>query len=317
MEEIVREQFSYSKIDCYKQCKFKYKIKYIDKHYISGSSIALEYGTLVHGIEEEIANKIKNNEVIDYVELKTKFLISALDIEKKFPEDYNSEDKSGRTYRDKTYFYLRTGIYRLENYIKSHDGFEIVGAEIEFKVDYDPIHFFYGKIDRLIYDNINNKYIIHDIKTYSVPMESKDLATPLQMVVYTMAIKTMYNVDESQIICEYDLPLCDIIQRGGSNGYMNRGKNKLDQLFTGIIDDDFTPTPTPLCAWCEYSTTNKNATDEGKLLCPYHSNWTREHKNFSVANSWEGMENHTRIFEEYQRNNMKGTDNNGKPEPSI
>ena len=124
-----KEKFSYSKINTYEGCPFKFKLRYVDKNFFSGDSLATEYGTLVHETEEAIGNAIRTNQQINYEELKNNFAIRAEELKNKYPNDYVAVDKSGRNYDDKTYFYLYHGIYRLENFMKEHPTYEIVGIE--------------------------------------------------------------------------------------------------------------------------------------------------------------------------------------------
>ena len=51
-EEPKYENCSYSKLGVYEQCPFKFKLRYIDKHYVSSDSIATEFGTAAHQAEE-------------------------------------------------------------------------------------------------------------------------------------------------------------------------------------------------------------------------------------------------------------------------
>ena len=144
-----------------------------------------------------------------------------------------------------------------------------------------------------------------DIKTYAVPVESKNLATPLQFVIYTLAMKSLYNVDDTDISCSYDLPFCDIIQEAGTKGYMKRGTTKLNELLHAIFSQDFTPKPTPLCHWCEFCPTNPDIKEEAKFLCPYYSLWTRENKTHQVASTWKGLENHDAVLLEYKNQQIQ------------
>lgn len=160
------ERYSYSKIDVYKQCKFKFKLRYLDKHYIFNANIAVEFGTAIHQAEEAIALAIKNNQQIDYPTLKNKFIIKNHELSQKYPE-YNLPDgKIGnRTYRDKMYEYLEHGIYRLENFMKANPTYKIVGIEQKFDFPYNDKYSFNGSIDRVILDESTGRYIIQDIKS--------------------------------------------------------------------------------------------------------------------------------------------------------
>ena len=129
------DKFSYSKISCYKQCGFKYLIKYKEKNHIYSANIATDFGSLIHSIEEDIATSIQSEQPINYTKLKNKFIIESRKIAQKYPTDFFSQDKSGRTYQEKMYIYLDSAIYRLENYLKCHPELRIIG--IEQKFDYD------------------------------------------------------------------------------------------------------------------------------------------------------------------------------------
>ena len=106
------ERFSYSKIDTFAQCGFRYKLRYLDKHFVDTSGLATELGTAIHETEETIANTIKAKEPIDYTNLKNNLILKSIELEHKYSDTFFTEDKSGRTSRDKIYEYLSSGIYR-------------------------------------------------------------------------------------------------------------------------------------------------------------------------------------------------------------
>lgn len=292
------EKFSYSKIDIFSQCGFKYKLRYVDKHFVDTSGLATELGTAIHETEETIANRIKAKEPINYIHLKNKLLLTLCELEHKYATSFQERDKSGRTPKLKIFGYLSSGIYRLEKFLMANNHLEVVATEKEFNFTYNNV-VFHGFIDRILYDHHNKKYIVQDIKTYAVPVDKKNLTTPLQFVIYTLAMKELYGISEDQVTCSYDLPFCDIIQPAGTAGYMSRGTKKLDELLQGINDQEFAPNPSPLCHWCEFCPTNPTQCEEAKNLCPYHSWWTKENKTFQQAAVWRGLENHEDVLLNY------------------
>ena len=288
------DRFSYSKISCYGQCKFKYKVKYEDKNFIYNATIATDFGTLIHETEEAIAKAIQESRTIDYIALKNRFIIESRKLAIKYPNEFFAQDKSGRTYQEKTYLYLDSAIYRLERFMRQHQDLRIIGIEQKFEYDYDGIHSFNGSIDRA-FQNINTgDIIIQDIKSWAVAAQPSELKAPLQFTVYTMAAEKLWNVPYNKIRCEYDLPLCDITQPATSDNIVEDGKKELDKLFKGIGDKNFKPTVTALCHWCEYNplahpdiiNTHPNA------VCPYFSTWQKSGDNVrDVMVSWQGIEN--------------------------
>lgn len=298
------EKFSFSKIDCYDQCHFQYKLKYVDKNFPKGSNLAMELGTAIHKCEEDIATAIKNNQPIDYVSIKNNLIMESARLKYLYEKDYNTPDKVNRLAGDKIYEYLETGIYKLEEFCKLHPTYQIVGIEEPFTVNFEG-KIFSGKIDRVFYDTATNRYIIQDIKTYPVEVEKEKLATPLQFVIYTMASKELYKCSEEQISCQYYLPFCNTAQDAGTKGYMGRGASKLEKLFAGICACEYEPSPSPLCNWCPFCDTNPDATPDLRHLCPYYSIWDRDTRNKAdiskVKYEWRGMENHNLIMEDYRK----------------
>lgn len=296
MEE--KEKYSYSKIDTYKQCGFKYKLQYVDKHYVFSNSIATELGSAIHKCEEDIGNALRIGLPIDYLSLKNRLIMTKHELQTKYPEDYKTPDKVNRLYSEKISGYLLSGIYRLEDYFKDHPAYEVVACEQKFSFEYGGATFS-GFIDRVIRDKETGNIIVQDIKTYPEAVSKEDLATPLQFVIYTMAAVELYNVPEEKVSCQYDLPFCNLTQDAGTKGYMKRGREKLNKLLDKIHEEDYTPNPTPLCHWCNFCKTNENAPEESKYLCPYFSHWLRENKTNETENEWAGMENHQAILEAF------------------
>lgn len=287
------ERFSYSKISCFKQCRFKYYLKYNQKNYIFNANIATDFGSLIHAIEESIAIALQEEKPIDYVSLKNKFIIESRKIALKYPTEFFTRDKSGRTYQEKVYLYLDSAIYRLENFLKQNPNLKIIGIEQDFDYNYDDVHSFNGSIDRAFLDTVTGEVLIQDIKTWPVKAQNSDLKAPLQFAVYMIAAEKLWNVPASKIKCEYDLPLCDISQAATSDDIVGEGKKVLDKLFNGIHKKDFKPTVSALCHWCEYNPLNnpKILDTTPEAICPYFSTWQKSGDNVrDTLLTWQGLE---------------------------
>jgi hypothetical protein len=297
MEEIEKkplDRYSYSKISCYGQCKFKFKLKYLDKNFLFSANIATDFGSLVHSIEEDIAKAIQSGQPINYIALKNKFIIESRKLALKYPTEFFATDKSGRTYQEKVYLYLDSAIYRLERYMQQHPELRIIGIEQKFEYDYDGVHSFNGSIDRAFINIETNDILIQDIKTWAVPAQNSELKAPLQFAVYTMAAEKLWGVPYNQIKCEYDLPLCDITQAAQSEDLVADGRPELDKLFKGIHDENFRPTVSALCHWCEYNPLNNPSilTAKPQAVCPYFSTWQKSGDSVrDTLCKWEGVDN--------------------------
>ena len=287
------DRYSYSKISTYKQCKFKFKLKYLDKNFLYRATIATDFGTLIHETEENIAKAIQANEPINYIALKNNFIVEARKLAIKYPEDFFTRDKSGRTYQEKTYLYLDSAIYRLESFMQANPNLRILGIEQKFEYDYDGVHSFNGSIDRAFINIETDELLIQDIKSWPVPAQASELATPLQFAVYTMAAQSLWGISADKVRCEYDLPLCNTVQAAESENLVEDGRKVLDKLFSGISSNDFKPSVTALCHWCEYNplvnpdilNTNPGA------VCPYFSTWQKAGDNVrDTLVTWQNLE---------------------------
>jgi hypothetical protein len=293
-EHKVLDRFSYSKISCYGQCKFKYLVKYKEKNFIYNANIATDFGSIIHETEERIAIALQAGQQIDYVSLKNKVIIESRKLALKYPNDFCKPDKSGRTYREKIYFYLESAIYRLEKFMKNNPDLRIIGIEQKFEYDYDGMHSFNGSIDRAFLNIATGEILIQDIKTWPVQAQNNELKAPLQFTVYMMAAQKLWDTPFDKIKCEYDLPMCDITQAALSDNLVEEGRVALDKLFKGIQDENFKPTISALCHWCEFNPlTNPSILDtKPGAICPYFSTWQKSGD--SVRDTlcrWEGFEN--------------------------
>jgi hypothetical protein len=287
------DRYSYSKISTYSSCRFKFKLKYLDKNFLYSANIATDFGTLIHETEERIAIALQAGEAVDYITLKNNFIIKSRKLAQKYPTEFFAKDKSDRTYREKVYLYLDTAIYRLENFLKQNPNLMIIGIEQKFEYDYDGVHSFNGSIDRAFLDTATGEILIQDIKTWPVPAQDNELKAPLQFAIYVMAAQQLWDTPFDKIKCEYDLPLCDTVQPALSNNVVEEGRIVLDKLFKGIHNEDFKPTVSALCHWCEFNplTNPQILNTKPEAVCPYFSTWQKSGDNVrDTLISWQGLE---------------------------
>ena len=311
------QKFSYSRLDCYGQCGWKYKLKYVDGNYIYQPTIATAYGTLIHAIEERMANLMKAGKEIDFDELRLDFeqmnvpkrskydrsgdLFGTKILAQKFPKEWHdfTTAKSGKSYSMKAKDYERNGIYTFPNYMKEHPELEVVGAEVSFEYNYRG-YVFNGFIDRLLKVKGENKFVIHDIKTKDVLYKDTELTTPLQFKIYAESVRQMFDKN-AEVECFYELPTVGAFQAAGTRGWEKRGATKIDKLLDGIEAQDWTPHPSRLCWWCDFR--RKSSTPESQHLCPYYSLYNGEVKNdtWDVQNEWKGIEHHEEVMEKFRK----------------
>lgn len=288
-EPSAKERFSYSKLSTYLQCPYRFKLKYDDKKYSGASTLALELGTLCHkGLEiagqylsEGLPVPVEDILCGVYGGYPDEQILGVNDLKRKYFEDWIAPDtKSLLTYEDKL------GNY--ESYLRrlasdENSAWSVYATEREFSFQMTERVEFYGFIDRIDTDGMGG-YRLIDYKTSKKLFSKSDIATPLQMVVYALAIEREFGVPPSEY--EYDFILLDKIQPVVSQGFVARGENKIYKTLEKIEVDrkaqSFDPKPSPLCHWCDYCKTNTRAEESLKFECPYHSLWTPNNKTSAV-----------------------------------
>lgn len=319
------EKYSYTRLSQYENCPFCYDLKYNQKKFISAESLVTAMGTLIHHIEEKISRSLREGKAPNYKDLieelhyinfpkrnpyDTEGDIFGIEILKeRFKKDYYAiSEKSGLNYPAKVNQYI-ANIDRQEKFLLANPHLEIFDVEKPFEFDFQG-KVLKGKIDRIIKYKNENKYQIYDIKTRDRLFEKEDITTPLQHVVYGMALKDMLGLEEEPAEYFYDLVFLQVLQPAGTKGFIKRGKTKLEKIFNAIQSQDYSPKPSPLCYWCDYSNTNPNVALEGQNLCPYYSLWTpSDRKNFKTKFLWEGPEKTEELInklKEENKNSFRG-----------
>jgi putative RecB family exonuclease len=322
------ERFSFSKVETYGKCGYCYWLKYVQGNFVDESSIATEFGTLCHHIYERIGAILIAGGKPDYKQLQNEF--HTINVPKKGPRDveggiygidilskkyekdfYDADNKDGLSYADKSAIFLGneeqgTGMFSLEHYLKAHPSIQLKAVEQYFELEYYGVTFV-GYIDRVLYDKSTDEYIIEDIKTKGHLFSDRELPDATQQfIVYSMALKNIYNLDKDVTRFAYDLPfvgMAGVRQTvGNTRGWQANGIKKLQKRLDGIKEKVFEPNPTPLCHWCAYCGTNPNQPKEAKYLCPYYSLWMSSEdskKQGNVLNQWEGWEHHEAVMDHY------------------
>lgn len=297
--------YSYSRLQTYKQCPFCYNLKYNQKKFLETPSLAIFVGSLVHYIEEHISLHLRDKGSPNYKELRE--LLYDINIPKKDKYDLDGDiyginvlknrftsdffalnPKTNLSYFSKLEDYA-LHLDRQEKFLCENKNLEIFDVEREFGFLYQG-HFIKGYIDRILKVKDKNEYKIYDIKTKDRFFSKEETTTPLQHVIYSLGLQYQLNLSEPPTDCFYDLVFLREMQPAGTKGFIKRGEKQLDKIFGGISSENYPPRPSELCYYCVFSGTNPNIPEEGKFCCPYYSLWTPSNKTYQVMNSWEGEE---------------------------
>lgn len=282
---------SYSRIDCFKQCAYKYKLKYIEKNYTETTSLALQLGTLSHYIFEL---KYTPNQTMSLEEIWQGFLDGFEEegikgwnelVEEYGFEVYEVDEKTGNSVEE------RVEIMKDKFFNEAiEEEWEVIGLEKDFLITFNNKAKIKGFIDRIDRHKVTGEIRVVDYKTNKKLYDSKQLPSSLQFYIYALACKELYG--QYPTSCIYDMLFLNTKQYALTKGWEKRCFKALDKLLDSIIwyqevgKEHMPPKPCVLCHWCDYCKTNPNADEDYKHLCDYHSLWSRNNKTFEVNKKW-------------------------------
>lgn len=278
-------RYSYSALDIFNQCRYRFYLKYVLGNYPKQHAIALELGTFLHSIMEQKGNAIiEKSNVFTEKEAKAEYEDKYETLKGEFFEDFATPDKDGRYYTDK----IDTFWNNYEQEMTSSD-WKPYACEKEFKLVYDEKCVIRGFIDRVDI-NSNGDLRVIDYKTNRQPFSPKQRAESLQMWTYAMAVYVLYG--KWPVEFQYDFLFFDFDDRRMLPALYKEDSidivsKKFDELINNIDEckrngNWYPSNNTPLCHWCDYCTTNDNADRTMKNLCDYYCIWTPNNKTFSV-----------------------------------
>lgn len=269
---------SYSQIETYLQCPYKWFVSYLLGRRVVSEAEALNLGTSVHETLEDYFNGVKQGKHISLAEahellefnMDSNHIPYANEENKKMAEEQHHNMIEG----------LVEGTSNLANFMKDK---EVVACEkafnlridLPFAVLYDgcEYHSIYitGSIDFIVKDKNGNLHVI-DFKSGKTLFKPKKLKENLQLKIYSLVVDQIYGrlpkstqyyftrFDEFQ----YVLPLGKVENERIVEYYKN-GKIKQQGALTQEVYDElinifqrqytigkYPSNPTPLCSWCTY-----------------------------------------------------------------
>ena len=293
-------RYSYSKLDLFGQCSYKYNLKYNQKKYPVQNAIHLDVGTLCHkllelkgsmlmeetSVDYELLHDVLQNGIVEETDKGSEEILGLIAIKKKygFEKWFEKDNASGMTYDEKLKIFMED---IMPNEMESEE-WKVYATELSFEFVYEYENgkkaLIGGFIDRVDI-NADGEFRVVDYKTSKKVFDTKKMATPMQMCIYGMALYSILG--QVPIEYQYSFILINQKQDACTTGHMKRAVKKLDKTLSSIDNLDATnvhkPSPTPLCYWCEFCKQNPDANTQYQFECEYYSMWTPSEKTFKVA----------------------------------
>ena len=224
---------THSSLECFKQCRRKYKLRYIDEIVTKTKSNALEFGSAMHRVLEEYFRRMAVIKADCHAEFYAKTVlkdyieefINKLSVD----QAYNLEDEDWQKL-----FALSSGY--ITKWMKEDLQFELYGCEVEFE---NPFLIegasFSGKIDAVVQNTIDGRYYIIEHKTASIVDDAyiSQKVIDSQTLSYALGVKQTLGIQVSGVID-------DIITKPKIRQKKGESKEEFyNRIYNDVNDDNF------------------------------------------------------------------------------
>jgi hypothetical protein len=200
-------KLSYSQYTVFKGCPYRWHLTYQKKMYPFSASIDTVFGTALHETLQEYLTLLFNSGIkasnsLDFNE----FLLASL--KKAYKDEIEKNEGKHFTTKDLLGSYYDDGILILnwirKNRVKLFDvkNTDLVGTEIPILLPIQDRIWFTGFVDVILYDKIEKKYTIIDIKTSKEGWKDyakKDELKISQLLLYKRFFSKQFEVSEDDI----------------------------------------------------------------------------------------------------------------------
>ncbi|MGH7908958.1 MAG: RecB family exonuclease [Thermodesulfobacteriota bacterium] len=240
--------YSYTRLATYKQCPYKYKLRYIDK-IPEVKTIEQFMGSTVHKTLEKLYKDVISAKLIPLERILEYY-------QKRWARYWHDNIKFVK--KDLTkYDYRALGEKCIEDYYKSYYPFNQsrtihVEKGVSFALDNEGRHKIRGFIDRLAIAP-DGTYEIHDYKTSGTLPTQKDKDEDKQLALYQIGVQDMWrDVHSIKHIWHYL-----VFNKEIASSRTDRDIEKLIAEKIALIKEieaaaEFPPIESVLCHWCSY-----------------------------------------------------------------
>ncbi|MBI5390207.1 PD-(D/E)XK nuclease family protein [Candidatus Woesearchaeota archaeon] len=237
--------YSHSKLGMFQQCRYKYKLQYIDKIKVeTPTTIEAFMGDLVHQTLAKLYKDLQyqhhntKQDLLDFLDqLWNKAWTNDILVVKYNPENYR---QMGKKFISEYYDH-----YTPFNHLKT------LGIETQdfFQLDGGQYHI---RIDRLACDQEGNYYVC-DYKTNNKLKAQEELDENRQLAMYSLWVKQHFKDAKAVKLVWYFLAFDKEMVSERYDEQLQQLKEQTELLIREIEQcTDFPTNVTPLCDWCVY-----------------------------------------------------------------
>ena len=245
--------YSHSKLGAFQQCKYKYKLQYIDKVKIDvPDTVETFMGKLVHEVLEKLYKDLQFQKMNSKEELlvmfekiwKEKWSDSIVIVKQEYTQDNYKE--MGKKFIVDYYDH-----YKPFNHLKT------LGLETEDRLALSDGNQYHIRIDRLACDKEGNYYVC-DYKTNNKLKAQGELDEDRQLAMYSLWVKKNFKDCKNVKLVWYFLAFDKELVSERSDEQLTHLKKETEELIKEIETCvTFPKEVSSLCDWCKY-----------KSICP-------------------------------------------------
>jgi len=240
-------RYSHSKISTFDQCRYKYKLAYIDMIRIDGQSIESFMGSLVHSTLERLYKDLEHNNLNSKEDLVRHFLLA-------WSKEWNDKITIVKKNFDVEYYKNLGLMFIMEYYDKYHpfNQLKTIDVETDEMLELDKNNKYYVKIDRLAVDENGNYHVI-DYKTSSRIKNQTELDNDTQLAMYSYWVKNKFPDAKS-------IKLVWNFLAHNEERIVNKSDEELEKIKIDVENkikeiehcNEFPTNVSKLCDYCEY-----------------------------------------------------------------
>mgnify|MGYP003462226548 CR=1 FL=1 len=201
---------SFSQYQKYNQCPKSWKLRYIDKHKQSSTSMHLVFGEVIHEIVQEYLTMCFNGSVadadkIDHIsEIKTRLVAKYTEVKDSLGKHFSSSEELEEFFWDGVAIMNELKKRRREFF--STKDFVLLAIELPVKLELRTDIWMISYLDIVLYNQTDDILLIVDLKSSTRGWTKEDKSDKIkgsQLVLYKQHFSTAYNVPIEKIDVEF------------------------------------------------------------------------------------------------------------------